>query len=319
MTGRLIQLSSVVVDHIYQIESIPAPGEEAVVHDDTLTAGGAFNAMAAARRCDMDVAYAGMLGTGPFADLVADALERADIEVLRQRHKSRDQGCCTVLIDRDGERSFITSTDLDGPVTTADLAGLPIEDRDWLLLSGYTLAYSQSSAAMTAWLETTTASRLVFDPSPMVDRIAPQSLAAARTASLWITTNKREAMIMTGAERAEDAAQALAADCPPQGGAVVRDGGNGCLIAEKNGGVTHIPAHEVTPIDTNGAGDAHVGAFIAMLARGEGPVTAAHIANVCAALSTTRRGPSTAPRLEETLLAMETSQSHAIRQNEIQY
>ncbi len=319
MTGRLIQLSSVVVDHIYQIETIPAPGDEAIVHDDTLTAGGAFNAMAAARRCGMEVAYAGMLGTGPFADLVTDALAQADIEILRQRTGHRDQGCCTVLIDRDGERSFITSTDLDGPIAPADLAGLPIEDRDWLLLTGYTLAYSQSSAAMTAWLETTTASRLVFDPSPMVDRISPKSLAAAGAAALWITTNKNEAMIMTGANSAEDAARALAVERPPQGGAVLRDGGNGCLIAEKDGGITHIPAHEVIAVDTNGAGDAHVGAFIAMLAQGEKPVEAAHIANVSAALSTTRRGPSTAPQLEETLLAMKKSQSHAIRQNEIQY
>lgn len=319
MSGRLVQLSSVVVDHIYRIETIPAPGEEAIVHDDMLTAGGAFNAMVAARRCGMKVAYAGMLGTGPFADLVAGALKREAIEVLRRRSKNRDQGCCTVLIDRDGERSFITSTDLDGPVSGDELASLPIRDRDWALVTGYTLAYPGSSAAMTAWLETGQPPRLVFDPSPMVDRISPQSLAAARNAALWITTNRSEAMIITGADSAEDAALALAADRPPDGGAIVRDGADGCLLADAGGKVTHLPAHEVTPVDTNGAGDAHIGAFIAMLAQGEEPVRAAEIANVCAALSTTRRGPSAAPRLEQTLAAMEETQRRSTRLDAIQY
>lgn len=319
MTGRLVQLSSVVVDHIYQIETIPTPGEEAIVYDDMLTAGGAFNAMVAAHRCGMPVAYAGMLGTGPFSDLVADALKREVIEVLRRRSKDRDQGCCTVLIDREGERSFVTSTNLDGAVSEAELAALPIRNQDWLLLSGYTLAYPGSSAAMTAWLQSGKVSRLVFDPSPMVDRLPPHSLAAARAAAHWITTNRREAMMITGAKGAQDAALALAADRPPDGGAVVRDGANGCLLANTKGEVTHLAAHEVTPIDTNGAGDAHIGAFIAMCARGEEPVQAARIANVCAALSTTRRGPSSAPQLEETLAAMEESQRRANRLDAIQY
>jgi sugar/nucleoside kinase (ribokinase family) len=51
----------------------------------------------------------------------------------------------------------------------------------------------------------------------------------------------------------------------------------------------------VTPIDTNGAGDTHVGCFIAALAEGHAPPEAARLANVAAALSTTEEGPSTAP------------------------
>ena len=53
-------------------------------------------------------------------------------------------------------------------------------------------------------------------------------------------------------------------------------------------------AHPVHAIDTNGAGDAHVGSFIAALARGARPAAAARHANVAAALATTREGPATA-------------------------
>lgn len=318
MTGRLVQLSSVIVDHIYRIDTIPQPGEEAVVHGDTMAAGGAFNAMAAARRCGLEVAYAGMLGTGPFSDLVAEALAGERIALLRSRDDTRDQGCCTVLIDRDGERSFITSMDIDGVVSVPELQRLPLVDSDWTLLSGYTLCYDKSRVPMTDWLNSKPDIRLVFDPSPMVGRISRESLAAATNVALWVTANRREALLMTGADSPEGAARILAADRPDGGGSVVRAGEEGCLLADPAGNVSHIPPLPVEPIDTNGAGDAHVGAFIAMLARGEEPDRAARIANACAALSTTRQGPSTAPGLETALRALGETQQQSIRQKAIQ-
>ena len=43
MTARLIQLSGVIIDLVYKVEQVPAPGTEAVVHGCTLAAGGGFN------------------------------------------------------------------------------------------------------------------------------------------------------------------------------------------------------------------------------------------------------------------------------------
>jgi sugar/nucleoside kinase (ribokinase family) len=74
VTARLIQLAGVIVDLVYRVEQVPAPGTEAIVHGAMLTAGGGFNAMVAARRMGMAVDYGGTLGSGPLADLVATAL-----------------------------------------------------------------------------------------------------------------------------------------------------------------------------------------------------------------------------------------------------
>jgi sugar/nucleoside kinase (ribokinase family) len=52
-------------------------------------------------------------------------------------------------------------------------------------------------------------------------------------------------------------------------------------------------------VDTNGAGDAHSGAFIAALAAGAADAVAARSANAAAAVSGTRPGPATAPTREE--------------------
>ena len=74
------------------------------------------NAMVAARRMGMAVAFGGTLGTGAFADRIAAALAGEGIDILRPRLAGRDQGCCTVLIDDAGERSFIASEGADGVV-----------------------------------------------------------------------------------------------------------------------------------------------------------------------------------------------------------
>jgi len=302
MTPRLIQVSGVIVDLVYRVDTVPLPGQEAEVHSARLTPGGGFNAMHAARQAGMVVGYAGTLGTGPMADLVARALERDGIKVLRLRLASQDQGCCTVLVDRTGERTFIASVGAEGIVRAGDLAALRLGTRDWLLLSGYALGYPDSRDALGRWLEGLGPdTHLVFDPGPRVAVIPPQVLKAAMDTALWISANAAEAAFLTAGLTPAAAAQRLAHDRPAQGGAVVRDGAQGCWFAPARGTAQHIAGYAVCAIDTNGAGDAHIGHFIAALARGEDLATAARFANIAAALSTTVEGPATAPTRERVL------------------
>ena len=245
----------------------------------------------------MEVVYGGTLGSGPFAERIAQGLAEAGIGVLRPRLRGMDQGVCTVLIDYTGERSFIASEGADGVVTDADLATLSLRPDDWLLLSGYALLYKGSRDALTRWLQSRPG-RLVFDPCPIIASIPETARAAALAAAHWISANRAEAEVLTGQRDPGRAAQMLA-DRP--GGAVVRDGAQGAWIATKDAAPVHVPAHRVTVVDTNGAGDCHVGAFIAALAAGRPPVESCRMANIAAALSITRAGPATAPTLSDVM------------------
>ncbi|HEX6444683.1 MAG TPA: PfkB family carbohydrate kinase, partial [Streptosporangiales bacterium] len=82
-------------------------------------------------------------------------------------------------------------------------------------------------------------------------------------------------------------------------GVVLRLGADGCLLREAGGTTTPIPAPRVDAVDTNGAGDVHVGAFLAALSRGLDPVAACRRANAAAAYAVARYGPATAPTLAE--------------------
>ena len=314
MTGRLIQLSGVIVDHIYWVKTVPRAGQEATVLRSSLAAGGGFNAMVTARRAGMAVAYGGTLGTGPFSEIAAQAMSAEGISVLRPRLSAMDQGCCTVLVDAKGERSFIAADGADGQVTAADLAGISFGRDDWFLLSGYALGYRGSRDALASWLLTVQPQKLIFDPAPLVASIpAPVRDAALKTA-LWVSANAAEAQVLTGLSDPAVAAEALAMGRPAGGGAAVRDGTNGCFVAQDSSAAVHLPGHAVKAIDTNGAGDAHIGAFIAALDRGATAQDAAHFANVTAALSTTQEGPSTAPTLAKVLAAIAAEQTFPTQQ-----
>jgi sugar/nucleoside kinase (ribokinase family) len=295
--SRLVQLSGVVVDHVYRVRRVPDPGTEAEVLSASLSPGGGFNAMAAARRMGLGVAYAGTLGTGPFADLAMTAMADEGIAVLRPRLQAADQGCCTVMIDDQGERTFLYAEGADGMVAEADLAGLRLASDDWCLLSGYALLYQGSRAALTRWLRAG-GHRLLFDPSTVVAMIPRDVREAALAAAHWVSANRAEAEVLTGSGDPATAAAALAAR---PGGAVVRDGARGAWVAVSGGVPVHVPPLAVTSIDTNGAGDTHVGSFIAALALDRSPVESCRLANIAAALSTTREGPATAPELTEVL------------------
>lgn len=295
MTIRLLQMSGVVADLLYEVERVPLAGEEAIVRGFSIKPGGGFNAMVAAKRAGMMVCYGGTIGSGPFAQLVREGLNAEGIPFLRSQDLIRDQGCCSVLIDAEGERTFVASDGAEGHVSPEDLDQIAFAEFGWTLLSGYALHYKGSRGTLRNWLETEdTIHNLVFDPSPVIASIPDQARDAALTRAQWISTNTREATILTGQNDPAKAAQHLAASRPPGGGAVVRCGADGCFLGNGDT-VEHIPPYRVQVVDTNGAGDAHVGSFIARLAAGDTAIQAARYANVAAAISTTQKGPATTP------------------------
>jgi sugar/nucleoside kinase (ribokinase family) len=135
---------------------------------------------------------------------------------------------------------------------------------------------------------------VVFDPGPLVSDIPAGPLRRVLRRAAWLTCNAREAVALTGAASPGAAAQRLATAGAPAA-VIVRTGRDGCLLARGDRAPAHVPGIPVAARDTNGAGDAHTGAFLAALAAGAGEVTAVRQANAAAAFAVTRRGPATGP------------------------
>ena len=287
--GQLLQMSGVVVDLIYRVDSLPRPGDQVLASTFTIAAGGGFNAMISAKRAGMDVTYGGAHGTGLLADMVRRDLTDVGIPLLQARSKIADQGSCVVIVDRDSERTFLSKEGAEGFLEPDMLSGIHNTDFGWALLSGYGLAYAGSREALGGWIEALPDGvGFIFDPGPLVGQIPAPLLTRALARAQWTSANAAEATAITGESDPETAVEALSNALGTEGrGAVVRCGDAGCWISARGRSPVLIPQFAVDTIDTNGAGDAHVGAFVAALSSGADAEAAAEYANAAAALSTT--------------------------------
>jgi sugar/nucleoside kinase (ribokinase family) len=302
---RLLHLGNVVVDVVLTVPALPERGGDVLAGRAETTAGGGFNVLAAAARQGLRAAYAGAHGTGPFGALARTALEREGIELIQPAKAGLDTGFVLAIVEASGERTFLTSPGAEATLTTADLDRVNPATRDALYLSGYGLVHDSNRAALLAWLARLGGGHTVFfDPGPLVGSVPAGALATVLGRADWLTCNAREAAILAGTTDPRAAVAALAGRPGRAGPAsrarvLVRTGPDGCLIGRPGAAPVHVPGFRVDVRDTNGAGDAHSGAFIAALAAGAGEVAAARSANAAAALSVTRRGPATAPTREE--------------------
>jgi sugar/nucleoside kinase (ribokinase family) len=292
---RLLHLGNVVVDVVLDVPALPEPGGDVLATRSQTAAGGGFNVMAAAVRLGLAVAYGGVLGSGPFATLARAACAAEGIEVLQPAKPGQDTGLVVSIVDATGERTFLTSRGAEATLAAADLEPVRPGPGDAVYLSGYGLAHPSNAAALLGWLGRLGEGHLVaFDPGPLAASLPGDVLDPVLARADWVTCNARESALLTGTADPGGALRALAARLP-RAGVLVRVGPDGCLLGGRGVVAEHVPGFRVEAVDTNGAGDAHAGAFLAALASGALPSEAVRRANAAAALSVTRRGPATGP------------------------
>ena len=302
MITRLVSVGNVIIDVVAEVPELPERGGDVLASRAALEVGGGFNLMAAAARQGLGVAYAGALGHGPFGDLARRALRAEGIALLLPdaAGEERDTGFDVVLVEAGGERSFVTAVGAEAGVTCQRLDHVEIRATDALLISGYGLLHNANRRAILDRLPRLPAETTVcYDPGPLGHTLPDKVVEAVRRRVDWWSCNEREASLATGRANAAEAAVELLTRLR-RGSVVVRLGMSGCLLAERGSAVAHMPGVPVTIVDTTGAGDAHLGAFIAGLAAGRDAATAARRANLVAALTITHRGPATSPTAEET-------------------
>lgn len=299
---RLLHIGSSVVDFIYRVDRLPGPGDDLTASSFSAIPGGGFNMMVAAKRSGMRTAYAGKVGDGPFGRMISDALASEGIERLQPVSRGIDSGTCIVLVsESDGERTFVSRPGAEGVITSDDFPYMTPAPGDWVFTTGYTLSYPQSRESQAQFIDTLPGhATFAFDPTGIVGDIPADLLHRVLGRADWLSLNRSEATAIVGhAGDAQMASRLFTRHCRRATGIVLRSGAAGAMLALAGEEPVFVPAFRVDAIDTNGAGDAHNGAFIAALGRGLEPIEALGYANAAAAISTTRHGGPTAPGVRE--------------------
>lgn len=296
---RLFCLDTLLIDVVLRVAALPERAGDALANDQLITAGGGFNAMSAAARHGLTVIYAGRLGAGPFSSLAVTALENERVLTPIGRNEALDTGICMVLVEPDGERSFVTSPGAEATLRAEDLATLDVRAGDFVLVSGYNLMNGRFAEVVLGWLAQLSPSVVVaFDPATRMVDIPPSYLEAVLRRANWLLCNASEASMLARNDDALKNASALATTNDSID-VLVRNGAMGCVVALNHGAAKAVAGFKTTVVDTNGAGDVHNGVFLAELASGRDAMAAARWANAAAAMAISRLGPATCPARNE--------------------
>ena len=325
MTGRVIHTGQVVVDVTMRLDELPSPGAEVFADSFALHVGGGFNVLHAVRQMGAGAVYLGPVGSGLLGQAVLRALADDGVEFAGPVIDGLDTGICVAITDRSAERTFLSTWGAESRLPLEAFDQVAIGADDVVYATGYSFIDDRNRAALERLARSRAASsgsagqgvRALVDASPMISDAPEDTLRTVNLLHPIWSANERETRILAerlgvgrpsgagGGVGDQGGSPAIPALCEAlaqrlDSTVISRVGADGAWWST-GGPARHCPSIPVTPVDTNGAGDAHSGVLCALLAEGRVLPEALRLANVAGALSTTVAGPATCPTREEIL------------------
>ena len=250
--------------------------------------GDVLNVAVALARLGLAPAFMTALGVDPWSDELAAAWGAEGIDLsLLARHPARAPGLYGVRTDANGERSFTywrsgSAARAFFELPESDALIARAADADLLFLSGITLslfgpAERQRIAELAAQVRSRGGS-VAFDPNY---RPAGWESARAAANAFAAFAPRVDIALPTAADERllhgeDDAAEAVLARWRNAGAreVAVKLGREGAMVWSA-GELRRVPAEEVTPVDTTGAGDAFDAGYLAARLAGRPPPEAA--------------------------------------------
>ncbi len=277
------------MDLFIEAPRFPAPGEAILGKNFRRAPGGkGANQAYAVAKMGVPVAMVGAVGQDAFGDeMVANLLEAGVGTRGVIRRDTVASGTAMIVLDATGQNQIVVANGANETLTAADV----LANRDSFLRSQAVIVQLETpmdSVAATLRLARECRVLSVLNPAPF----APVTDALLHLCD-WIIPNENEAAKLSGSE-VRDAGSAagaavaikLRSACPR---VAVTLGANGVWVdtPEFTG---HVPGFKVAAVDTVGAGDTFIGAFVARLVGGVPVREAARFACAAAAIAVTRRG-----------------------------
>ncbi|MBS7704781.1 ribokinase [Chelatococcus asaccharovorans] len=258
----IVVFGSVNIDLVSKVERFPHPGETIAGADHVVAAGGkGANQALAARRMGAEVAFIGAVGTDSFADLALAHLHADGVHLDRVVTVDGVSGTAFITVDAAGENQIVLSPGANAHVRASALEDVVAGPGDSLIVQGE-VSMTETEKAL-VWAKGRGLTRIF--------NLAPARPVSARLLSLVDILIVNEEELRQVAQRsgvhggASDVVETLAADLGL--GVVVTLGAQGAM-AQVEGQAARCPGFPVDPVDTTGAGDAFVGAFVAALDAG---------------------------------------------------
>ncbi len=273
---------------VVQSERIPKPGETILGGNFLMNQGGkGANQAVAAAQLGGEVDFIARVGNDIFGKQTIESLEAYGVRTdLVKKDPNTPTGVALIMVDEGAENSIAVALGANNELNEKDI----LDGKSQLEQSKCVLLQLESpintvSKAIDYLKDLNTT--VILNPAP-AQQLSDEILGKIDV----ITPNESETEILTGIKINGIDDVRKGSEVLLRKGAklvIVTMGGKGVFVATKEESF-HVPAFQVNPVDTTGAGDTFNGALAVMLAEGVPLKEGVLFASKAAALSTTKPG-----------------------------
>lgn len=285
MSKKIVNFGSINIDHVYQVPHFVQPGETLnSAQLNTGLGGKGANQSVAIARAGGHVVHFGQVSS---ADQWAiDLLAASGVATDNIKLVDMPSGHAIIQVDDQGENAILLHGGANQGCDVSELESVLGADKEieYLLLQNECNGLAEAiDIALARNIN------VVLNPAPMTESINTLPLNKLHT----LIVNQVEAQMLTG----EVEVGAMIRYFQRHFGdtqIVLTLGADGVVLLQggdiESGDVIRSEAHDVSVVDTTGAGDTFVGYFLTAMANGDGPASALKSASTAAAITVTRSG-----------------------------
>lgn len=254
---KCLVIGAAMLDIVMNIDTLPKAGDDVYASSQEMTIGGcAYNVADILKHFAVPYTLLAPTGNGPYGELIATKLVWAGHKSPLMT-SSGDNGYCLCLVDATGERTFITLPGVECKFEDDWFDEIDASEYGSVYICGYEI---ESSDAIIRFCEANPHLTVYYAPSPRILDIPRETHERIFKLNPVVHLNKSEALSFTACERVEYAAQSLYN--ATRNLVIITLGDEGCYYHSAQG-CGYVHSSPSVAIDTIGAGDAHIGSFIA--------------------------------------------------------
>jgi len=285
---KMLVFEEPTIDMFVFIDRIPQRGSDILGRDLFSLPGGAINISVTAQRLGLSVTIASYIGNDPFEPVIRKTMKEESIDDTLVETRDGRTTTCITLVDKDGERTFITIPGIGKKIEPSFLNKINIDKFDIIYVSGYSLSIDpiRTTTLQLVELAANEDKVIAFDPGTAVEYVDKAIIDKIIDKADILFLNNREAFKLSGYNLLDLAGNALRRK---EKIVVIKMGPQGCAIFSDDL-IKKFPAFKVNVVDTTGAGDAFNAAFLYCYEKTNNLELCGIFSNLVGALAVTKKG-----------------------------
>lgn len=256
---KCLVIGSTVCDVVIRLDKIPLPSQGANVDSQSFNIGGcAFNVADVLHHLDIPYTLISPIGTGAYGEFVRQAQQERG--VLSHVHVEAENGCCYCLVEKSGERTFLSYHGAEYTFQSNWLDSLSLDDYEYIYICG--LEIEEESGWEVIRCLSRFQGTIIYAPSSRCEYIEAEKMHAIFQRHPILHLNQDEAFALSGENDPSLSARKLFAQT--QNIVIITLGSEGVYYYDGFEELV-VKSEKTNVVDTIGAGDSHIGAVIACM------------------------------------------------------